>query len=279
MAIDLGKQLPPNMKFENAHETVFALTEQGVENSHGVFIRQELQRFNKMLSVIRRSLVDLEKAIQGTVVMSMELEKMFESFMNNKVPINWEKVAYPCLKPLSSWYKDMIKRIEFISDWLYNGPPKTFWVPSFFFPQGFNTATLQTYARKTQTAIDTITFRTNIMPCFNQDIKEAPETGIYVYGYFMQGARWDSGKKVVDDSHVGVVIVEFPVIWLEPVLEEDLKLDKMFSCPLYKTSVRAGELSTTGHSTNFVQFLALPTEKDQDYWIRRGTALLCMTDD
>lgn len=102
-----------------------------------------------MLSVIRRSLVDLEKAIQGTVVMSMELEKMFENFMNNKVPDNWVKVAYPCLKPLSSWYKDMIKRIEFISDWLYNGPPNLYWVPSFFFPQGFNTATLQTYARKT----------------------------------------------------------------------------------------------------------------------------------
>ena len=51
MAIDLGKQLPPNMKLENAHEKVFALTEQGVENSHGVFIRQEIQRFNKMLSM------------------------------------------------------------------------------------------------------------------------------------------------------------------------------------------------------------------------------------
>jgi dynein heavy chain len=95
----------------------------------------------------------------------------------------------------------------------------------------------------------------------------------------MQGARWDATRKIVDDSQIGVTIVEFPVVWLEPVLEEDLKLDKTFSCPLYKTSERAGTLSTTGHSTNFVQFMAIPTEKDQDYWIRRGTALLCMTDD
>lgn len=100
------------------------------------------------------------------------------------------------------------------------------------------------------------------MPCFNDDIKEAPESGVYVYGYYMQGARWDANKKIVDDSHAGVVIVEFPVVWLEPVFEEDLKTDKMFSCPLYKTSVRAGELSTTGHSTNFVQFMSIPTEKD-----------------
>jgi len=95
----------------------------------------------------------------------------------------------------------------------------------------------------------------------------------------MQGARWDATKKVVEDSQIGVVIVEFPVIWLEPVLEDEIKTEKMFACPLYKTSVRAGELSTTGHSTNFVQYISIPSDKDQDYWIRRGTALLCMTDD
>lgn len=142
MAIDFGKQLPQNMNLEKAHELTFALTDLGVENSHGVFIRQEIERFNKLLSVMRRSLVDLEKAIQGTVVMSMDLEKMFGSFLDSKVPGNWSGVAYPCLKPLASWFKDMLKRIEFISDWLYNGPPKIYWTSAFFFPQGFNTATM-----------------------------------------------------------------------------------------------------------------------------------------
>jgi dynein heavy chain len=142
MAIDFGKQLPQNMNFEKAHEAVFALTDLGVENSLGVFVRQEIQRFNKLLSVIRRSLVDLEKAIQGTVVMSMDLEKMFQSFLDAKVPLNWSGVGYPCLKPLGSWFKDLLKRLEFISDWLYNGPPMTYWTPSFFFPQGFNTAVM-----------------------------------------------------------------------------------------------------------------------------------------
>lgn len=74
--------------------------------------------------------------------MSMELEKMFSSFLDAKVPANWMGVAYPCLKPLGSWFKDMLKRIEFISDWLYNGPPALYWIPAFFFPQGFNTATM-----------------------------------------------------------------------------------------------------------------------------------------
>lgn len=100
------------------------------------------------------------------------------------------------------------------------------------------------------------------MPGFAQDMKGRPEIGVYVHGLYMQGARWDSTKKYVEDSQIGVVIVEFPVIWLEPVLEEEIKTEKMFSCPLYKTSTRAGELSTTGHSTNFVQYISIPSDKD-----------------
>lgn len=110
-------------------------------------------------------------------------------------------------------------------------------------------------------------------------VTEKPEIGIYMHGLFMQGAKWDYNKKCVDDSAIGSPIVSFPVIWLEPVLDDELKLDKQFSCPMYKTSIRQGELSTTGHSTNFCMYLNIPTERDSDYWVRRGTALLCMTDD
>ena len=204
---------------------------------------------------------------------------MFGKFLDGRVPDNWTNVGYPCLKPLASWFKDMVKRIEFIGNWLYHGPPNVYWVPAFFFPQGFITATMQTYARKNWVAIDTLSFKTNVMPMFKNDVQVKPETGIYMYGLFMQGARWDANKKCVDDSAIGIPIIEFPIIWLEPILEEDLKTDKQFTCPLYKTSIRAGELSTTGHSTNFVMYLAIPTERDSDYWVRRGTALLCMTDD
>ena len=31
--------------------------------------------------------------------------------MNSKVPVNWEKWAYPSLKPLGSWVIDLIHRL------------------------------------------------------------------------------------------------------------------------------------------------------------------------
>ena len=98
----------------------------------------------------------------------------------------------------------------------------------------------------------------------------------------MEGAKWDFGKKVVEDSDPKVIIINFPVIWLEPdqVPEEELPSpSESYACPLYKTSERRGVLNTTGHSTNFVMYLSLPSQIHQDYWIRRGAALLCMTDE
>ena len=108
---------------------------------------------------------------------------------------------------------------------------------------------------------------------------EVPEDGVNIHGLFLQGARWDAGKQLVEDSEPRVPIVPFPCIWLEPVMSDENVAVGCYECPLYKTSARQGTLSTTGHSTNFVLMLYLPSELPNDYWVRRGAALLCMTDD
>ena len=54
-----------------------------------------------------------------------------------------------------------------------------------------------------------------------------------------------------------------------------------YSCPLYKTGERAGALSTTGASTNYVLSAALPMRPGttEDKWILQGVALLCALSD
>merc|ERR550514_2291479 len=45
-----------------------------------------------------------------------------------------------------------------------------------------------------------------------------------------------------------------------------------YECPVYKVLSRKGTLSTTGHPTNFVLYLELPSADSQDVWIRAGVA-------
>ena len=46
---------------------------------------QELIRFNRLIEVVRSSLQDIRKAMKGLVVMSAELEDVFDSMMVGKV--------------------------------------------------------------------------------------------------------------------------------------------------------------------------------------------------
>jgi len=107
-----------------------------------------MQRFNTLIKVIKTSLEDLKKAINGLILLSDELDSMFYDLLIGRVPKNWQKVAYLSLKPLSSWIKDLKLRVAFLREWQTEGTVNSYWMSAFFFPQGFLTGVLQEYARQ-----------------------------------------------------------------------------------------------------------------------------------
>eukprot|EP00927_Polykrikos_kofoidii_P048641 TRINITY_DN42889_c0_g1_i1.p1 TRINITY_DN42889_c0_g1~~TRINITY_DN42889_c0_g1_i1.p1 ORF type:complete len:698 (-),score=150.62 TRINITY_DN42889_c0_g1_i1:99-2111(-) len=280
----LGR-VPAVMKAKNAHASTYQVTADGGIVSLGVFHSQERDRFNELINRVHTTLVTMGKAIKGLVVMSAQLEEMYNAFLIQKVPPLWgEPISYPCLKPLNAWVTDFEERIAFMTSWLVEGPPSSFWVPCFYFPQGFMTCAKQVHARKTKIPIDGLAFFSEPTGTFDVARCSPHENGVNVHGFFVQGAGWSREKKRMAESEKGVLFVELPVIWLKVVLEAEF--DKLvsepgrYTCPLYKTSLRKGTLSTTGHSTNFVTYFQIPSdEDDQGHWVRRGVALLCMLDD
>jgi len=261
------------------------------EESMNTVLTQELLRFNKLAMRLKSTLASVQKAIKGLVVMSAELEGMGNSMVNGQVPKLWAAVAYPSLKPLGSWVNDLLARLEFLQDWMDSGkPPAKYWISGFFFTQAFITGTKQNFARKHGHPIDQVDFDFAVLtPEEEGRANRRPDDGAYIYGMFADGARWDADDHCLAESKPKELFTAIPMIWLKinqtkliPGVEgtDPGGTAHVYICPCYKTSVRFGVLSTTGHSTNFVIMVRLPMapEHHQKHWIKRGMAMLTQLD-
>jgi len=280
IAKDQAERVPQHLTQETGHPTTFVIAEEtGLMNSLGTCLTQEMARFNLLLKKLASSLRDVQKAVKGTIVMTAELDDMFTSMLNNMQPGLWDKVNYLSLKPLSSYYEDMILRVEFFREWVENGVPNAYWISSFFFPQGFLTSVLQAYSRGNMIPVDQLSFEFNLEDTDDPtEMEGAPDEGIYLHGLFMDGAAWDYQEGTITDQEFGTLYVRAPVINFVPWRNKVPNVEK-YSCPLYKTSVRAGTLSTTGHSTNYVLAIELESSEVPNYWVLRGAAMLTMLND
>jgi len=269
LALEISQQVPGPYDME----PIYKKYPVQYEESMNTVLQQEIIRYNNLLSVTKVTLGNVRKALVGQMVMTEELDDLGTAMFNQQVPASWAKKAYPSLKPLAAWVNDLLARLDFLNDWVEGGTPNHYWISGFFFPQAFLTGTLQNFARKQKLPIDTISFETNIMHIeSHQDILSPPDDGCYIHGLFLEGCRWDPQKFGLAESRPKELYTSFPPIHLNPVQHRE-RCAGIYMCPMYKILTRAGTLSTTGHSTNFVITLEVPSKHDQDHWIKRGVAL------
>ncbi|XP_067125137.1 dynein axonemal heavy chain 6-like [Centruroides vittatus] len=225
--------------------------------------------------------------------MSENLEDIYEAFLNNQVPHLWSKSSYLSMKSLGSWINDLVLRIEFYKHWIFYEKLDSYWLPAFFHPQGFLTGILQNHARKYKLPIDQLNFHFQVKAFylsqveFSKYLKEAagndelptlnlPKTrnGVHIHGLFLDAADFDILTTKLCDAQPGVINPPLPVLHVEPDINYEPS-HRHYLAPLYKTAERAGTLSTTGHSSNFIIAIPLPSTHSQSFWIKRGTAILC----
>ncbi|GAX77074.1 hypothetical protein CEUSTIGMA_g4520.t1 [Chlamydomonas eustigma] len=269
---DLIKRLPSDFDLESA------LDEYPVSYSQSMnqVLIQEMARYNRLLAVVRTSLTALDRALAGLEVMSGDLEAVSGALSVGKVPALWLSQSYPSLKPLGSYVNDLLSRLGMLSKWLDEGQPNAFWISGFFFTPSFTTAVLQNFARQHKLPIDEIGFEFEIMSGTLDSYNEAPVDGAYIHGLFLEGCTWDEESKQLSESHPKVLFVAAPVIWLRPTRVSDMRPYQHYECPVYRTADRRGVLATTGHSTNFLMMVKLPTTTlPPEHWILRGVCMLC----
>jgi dynein heavy chain len=274
LAKDIASRVPKVFHIETVMKD-FPIT---YNNSMNTVLVQELLRYNKLVSIVHKSLSELQKALKGEVVMSPDLEQVYNAFYDNKIPPPWMKKSFPSLKPLGAYVTDLIRRLEFLGTWIEKGEPPVFWLSGFFFTQSFLTGVMQNYARKKSIEIDMLVWEYTVMR--ESSFAQPPEDGAYVNGLFLEGAAWDHSAGVLCESKPKVLYVEFPIMYLRPCLQSELKEATYYECPVYKTLERRGTLSTTGHSTNFVMVYNLPRDPaiPESHWVIRGAALFTQLD-
>jgi dynein heavy chain len=244
--------------------------------SMNTVLLQELTRFNKLIEIVLSTLKDIQKAIKGLLLMSQQLEGAFLQMYDGKTPGMWLAKSYPSLKPLGSYVSDLVERLKFFQTWVDDGIPVLFWMSGIYFTQAFTTGAAQNYARKYTIPIDTLSFDFEFPK--EQDPKEKPQDGVFTYGSFLEGCKWDWEKWELSESDPKVLYVSVPLVWIVPCKKTEVKETPHYTCPMYKVSSRKGTLSTTGHSTNFVMFINTPSSIPETHWTKRGVAMLTQLD-
>ncbi|XP_046878072.1 dynein axonemal heavy chain 8-like [Hypomesus transpacificus] len=264
LADEMLQKLPPNYV---PHEVKARLLKMGALSSMNIFLKQEVDRMQRIIGAVRTSLVDLKLAIEGTIIMSENLRDALDNMFDARVPNLWKKISWES-STIGFWFTELLERNSQFYSWVFEGRPKTFWMTGFFNPQGFLTAMRQEVTRAHKGwALDTVTLHNEVLKQSREEITAAPAEGVFVYGLYLDGAGWDRRNSRLIESTPKVLFTPLPVIHMFAINSTAPKDPKLYICPVYKKPRRTDLTYITG--------VVIKTVQSPDHWILRGVALLC----
>jgi hypothetical protein len=146
----------------------------------------QIERYNALLLRVRRSCAELQSGLRGASVMSAELDAVAAALLDGRVPSGWLR-AYPSLKPLGAWARDLLARLEQLARWAEGSYPRVYWLGGLTYPTGFLTAVLQTAARRAGVPIDALGFEYGVISATERELAGPPKEGVSVKGLFLEG--------------------------------------------------------------------------------------------
>lgn len=212
---------------------------------------------------------ELNLGFQGLLTISEKMEQLMDAIALDRVPKSWVDLAYPSKRGLGSWFQNLLKRIEQLRNWKDdpNVIPKVTMLNRLFNPQSFLTAIKQVVGRRNQWELNKINIQTDVLKKSIEEIDSQPKEGAYVYGFVIEGARWDVATGQLEESRPREMFSVVPVTYCRAVRQESEKEERgYYYCPVYKTEDRGG--------VNFVFTAQLKTKYNPRKWILAGVAIL-----
>jgi dynein heavy chain len=251
------------------HEVKDRLTKMGLLQPLNIFLRQEIDRMQRVVSMVRSTLTDLKLAIEGTIIMSENLRDALDSMYDARIPNQWKRMSWESAT-IGFWFTDLLDRHAQFTSWLTDGRPNSFWMTGFFNPQGFLTAMRQEITRAHKGwALDAVVLENDVTKLMKEDINSSPSEGVYIHGLYLDGAGWDRRNSRLMEPTPKVLYPALPVVHVYAVNTDRRRTSNMYECPVYKKPRRT--------DLTYIFPLMLKSSRDPDHWIMRGVALLCDT--
>ncbi|XP_010134250.1 PREDICTED: dynein heavy chain 10, axonemal, partial [Buceros rhinoceros silvestris] len=239
-----------------------------------VVLLQELERFNKLIVRMAKSLADLQRALAGEVGMSSELDDVARALFNGQIPGIWRRLAPDTLKTLGNWIIYFRARYDQYTSWVTEGEPRVLWLSGLHVPEAYLTALVQATCRKNKWPLDHSTLYTEVTTYRTaEDVTEGPTQGCFISGLFLEGAGWDREQGCLTRSQPGVLVEELPVLKIIPAEAHRLRLQNTLRTPVYTTSQRRNAMGV-----GLVFEADLYTTKHISHWVLQGVCLTLNTE-
>ncbi|XP_052831159.1 dynein axonemal heavy chain 5-like [Octopus bimaculoides] len=235
-----------------------------------IFLRQEIDRMQRVITAVRNTLLDLKLAIDGAIIMNEHLRHALDAMFNARIPSYWQKISWESSN-LGFWFTELSDRNAQFRSWCFEGRPAAFWMTGFFNPQGFLTAMRQEVTRKYKHkgwALDSVYLQNDVTTKRKEETLTIPSEGVYIYGLYLEGAGWDRSNSRLQEAKPKILSEPIPVIHMYAVNQPRPVDSKTYVCPIYKKPCRT--------DLTYVASVTLKVENNTaDKWVKRGVALLC----
>ncbi|XP_006149290.1 dynein heavy chain 10, axonemal [Tupaia chinensis] len=239
-----------------------------------VVLLQELERFNKLVVRMSRSLAELQRALAGEVGMSSELDDVARSLFIGNIPDIWRKLAPDTLKSLGNWMVHFQRRFSWKPPSVTESEPSVVWLSGLHIPESYLTALVQATCRRNGWPLDRSTLFTQVTKFQDaEEVNERAGQGCFVSGLYLEGADWDVDRGCLVKSKPKVLVVDLPILKIIPIEAHRLKLQNTFRTPVYTTSMRRNAMGV-----GLVFEADLFTTRHVSHWVLQGVCLTLNSD-
>lgn len=231
---------------------------------------QECEYMNALINAIVGSLAEIDLAFRGELTMTEKMEALMGAIYLNQIPAPWAKIAYPSTRGLASWLDNLKQRLDQLNLWKEDPTkiPNVTFINRLFNPQSFLTAIMQVFARDKQQELNKLTVQTDVLKkiYWEPDLPPCKE-GAYVFGFQIEGCRWDNALGQLEESYPKRPFSVMPVVNCRaaPIDTGGKKDQNVYACPVYKTETRGN---------TYVFTAQLKTKQPPAKWTLAGVACI-----